>query len=82
MFTMDLHNHTIFSYDGTNTPEEIIENALSVLLGEVDGIIRYAQSVRNALDVVEVLFCGTAAVLRFLPIVHKQRYYVVTLPLQ
>ena len=24
---MDLHNHTIFSYDGTNTPEEIIENA-------------------------------------------------------
>lgn len=28
MFTMDLHNHTIFSYDGTNTPEEIIENAI------------------------------------------------------
>ncbi len=25
----DLHNHTIFSYDGTNTPEEIIENAMA-----------------------------------------------------
>lgn len=25
---MDLHNHTIFSYDGKNTPEEIIENAI------------------------------------------------------
>lgn len=24
----DLHNHTIYSYDGTNTPEEIIENAI------------------------------------------------------
>ncbi len=24
----DLHNHTIFSYDGSNTPEEIIENAI------------------------------------------------------
>lgn len=26
---MDLHNHTIFSYDGKNTPEEIIENAIA-----------------------------------------------------
>lgn len=25
---MDLHNHTTFSYDGKNTPEEIIENAI------------------------------------------------------
>ena len=25
----DLHNHTIFSYDGSNTPEEIIENAIA-----------------------------------------------------
>ena len=25
----DLHNHTTFSYDGKNTPEEIIENAVS-----------------------------------------------------
>ena len=27
---MDLHNHTVFSYDGSNTPEEIIENAIRV----------------------------------------------------
>lgn len=26
---MDLHNHTKFSYDGSNTPEEIIENAIA-----------------------------------------------------
>lgn len=26
---MDLHNHTKFSYDGKNTPEEIIENAIT-----------------------------------------------------
>lgn len=25
----DLHNHTSFSYDGSNTPEEIIENAIA-----------------------------------------------------
>ena len=29
MYTVDLHNHTIFSYDGSNTPEEIIENAIN-----------------------------------------------------
>lgn len=29
MITADLHNHTIFSYDGSNSPEEIIENAIS-----------------------------------------------------
>ena len=29
MYTVDLHNHTVFSYDGSNTPEEIIENAVS-----------------------------------------------------
>ena len=28
MYTVDLHNHTIFSHDGKNTPEEIIENAI------------------------------------------------------
>ncbi len=33
----DLHNHTKFSYDGENTPEEIIENALANGL-EVVGI--------------------------------------------
>lgn len=25
---MDLHNHTVFSYDGSNTAEQIIENAI------------------------------------------------------
>ena len=29
MYTVDLHNHTVFSYDGSNTPEEIIENAIN-----------------------------------------------------
>ena len=29
MYTVDLHNHTIFSYDGSNTPDEIIENAIN-----------------------------------------------------
>lgn len=28
MYVADLHNHTKFSYDGSNTPEEIIENAI------------------------------------------------------
>lgn len=26
---MDLHNHTVFSYDGSNSPEQIIENAIT-----------------------------------------------------
>ncbi len=29
MYITDLHNHTIFSYDGSDTPDEIIENAIS-----------------------------------------------------
>lgn len=29
MLTADLHNHTFFSYDGSNSPEEIIENAIA-----------------------------------------------------
>ena len=29
MYVVDLHNHTKFSYDGSNTPEEIIENAIN-----------------------------------------------------
>ena len=32
MYTVDLHNHTKFSYDGSNTPEEIIENASDTVL--------------------------------------------------
>ena len=31
----DLHNHTQFSYDGSDTPESIIENALSVASFEI-----------------------------------------------
>ena len=27
---IDLHNHTIFSYDGSDTPEELIEHAIAV----------------------------------------------------
>lgn len=29
MFTADMHSHTFFSYDGSNSPEEIIENAIA-----------------------------------------------------
>ena len=29
MKIIDLHNHTRFSYDGQNTPEEVIENAIA-----------------------------------------------------
>lgn len=29
MHLCDLHNHTYFSYDGSNSPEEVIENALA-----------------------------------------------------
>lgn len=29
MFTADLHNHTIFSYDSSDMPEQVIENAIS-----------------------------------------------------
>lgn len=28
MPVVDLHNHTVYSYDGSNTPEEVIENAI------------------------------------------------------
>ncbi len=29
MFITDLHNHTLYSYDGVNTPFEIVENAMA-----------------------------------------------------
>lgn len=29
MYIMDLHNHTTFSYDGSDTPEAVIENAIA-----------------------------------------------------
>ncbi|MCX7714138.1 MAG: PHP domain-containing protein [Clostridia bacterium] len=42
----DLHNHTIYSYDGSNTPEEIIENAIDAGI-DVIGITDHQFSVRE-----------------------------------
>jgi histidinol phosphatase-like PHP family hydrolase len=42
----DLHNHTTFSYDGTNSCEEIIENALSKGI-EVIGITDHQYSISD-----------------------------------
>ena len=48
MYVTDLHNHTIFSYDGSNTPEEIIENA--ILCGvDVIGITDHQFSIGDRL---------------------------------
>lgn len=44
----DLHNHTIFSYDGTNTPEEIIENAMACGI-EVVGITDHQFTIKENL---------------------------------
>ena len=44
----DLHNHTTFSYDGTNTPEQIIENAVSKGISVV-GISDHQFSIGNRL---------------------------------
>lgn len=46
---MDLHNHTIHSYDGSNTPEEIIENAIKNGI-EVVGICDHQFTVRDHLE--------------------------------
>lgn len=43
---IDLHNHTVFSYDGSNTPEEIIENAIAHNV-DVIGICDHQFSVRE-----------------------------------
>lgn len=45
---MDLHNHTTYSYDGSNTPEEIIENAIAHNL-DIVGICDHQFSVRERL---------------------------------
>ncbi len=42
----DLHNHTIFSYDGSNSPEEIIENAIAHGIDAV-GITDHQFSIGN-----------------------------------
>ena len=44
----DLHNHTVFSYDGTNTPEEIIENAMACGI-EVVGITDHQFTIKENL---------------------------------
>lgn len=43
---MDLHNHTIFSYDGSNTPEQIIENAINAGFDAV-GITDHQFTIKN-----------------------------------
>lgn len=48
MYTVDLHNHTVFSYDGTNTPEEIIENAIAHSI-DVIGITDHQFSIEEKL---------------------------------
>lgn len=46
---IDLHNHTKFSYDGSNTPEEIIENAINHGI-DVIGISDHQFSIGSALS--------------------------------
>lgn len=50
MYTVDLHNHTIFSYDGSNTPEEIIENAINCGI-DVIGITDHQFSIGENLPI-------------------------------
>ena len=53
----DLHNHTIFSYDGSNTPEEIIENAIARGV-DVIGISDHQFSIESRLgEYFEYLCC-------------------------
>ena len=74
MFTMDLHNHTTFSYDGTNTPEEIIENAIAHSV-DVIGICDHQFSIggdlreyKSRLDECRKKYAGKIKVLRGLEI--------------
>jgi predicted metal-dependent phosphoesterase TrpH len=46
---MDLHNHTNFSYDGSNTPEEIIEHAIAVGIDTV-AVTDHQFSIGSRLD--------------------------------
>ena len=50
MYTVDLHNHTIFSYDGSDTPEAIIENAIKCGV-DVIGITDHQFSIEDNLSV-------------------------------
>ena len=49
MKLQDLHNHTTYSYDGLNTPEEIIKNAISKGI-DVIGISDHQFSIGNKLS--------------------------------
>ncbi|MBR5270783.1 MAG: PHP domain-containing protein [Clostridia bacterium] len=46
---IDLHNHTMFSYDSSDTPEEVIENAIRHNV-DVVGICDHQFSIGNKLD--------------------------------
>ncbi|MDO5398736.1 MAG: PHP domain-containing protein [bacterium] len=48
MALIDLHNHTYYSYDGRNSPEQIIQNAVSHGV-EVIGITDHQFSIRERL---------------------------------
>lgn len=48
MLIADLHNHTTYSYDGSNSPEQIIENAVKHKI-DVIGISDHQFSVREKL---------------------------------
>ena len=49
MKLQDLHNHTTYSYDGVNSPEEIIKNAISKGI-DVIGISDHQFSIGNKLS--------------------------------
>ena len=49
MKLQDLHNHTTYSYDGVNTPEEIIKNAISKGI-DIIGISDHQFSIGNKLS--------------------------------
>lgn len=49
MKLQDLHNHTTYSYDGQNTPEELIKNAISKGI-DVLGICDHQFSIENKLS--------------------------------
>lgn len=46
---MDLHNHTVFSYDGADTPEAVIENAIAYGIDTV-AITDHQFSIGSRLD--------------------------------
>ena len=46
---IDLHNHTTFSYDGKNTPEAIIQNAIAHNV-DVIGITDHQFTIRQDLE--------------------------------